>query len=373
MSTQSNENKETFIQSDAVSFGCLNCGNQLSYDPDSGKLFCRYCKSYEEFETIITEAPEYIYYPDTDNYAAPDWESAGMVPFSCPSCGAELLVSPSAITTDCPYCKGSYVTKLEEDVPYIKPETLIPFRVSEDKAEELYRAWAKRRFWAPRKFKRNPSEAGKLSGTYVPFWTFDTDMTTDYSGFGGRKRTVRYTTRENGKTVTRTKTVIDWYPVSGRHSEFFDDIPCCATNHIDKKLLHKLGAFSMKTLNVYNPAYLAGFFAERYSIGLSDGFKSIKGEVERRMQNEIEHRLGYDVYRGMHYDHVYNSVKFKHILLPIWMSAYKFSDKVYNFMVNGETGRVAGKSPVSALKVVLFSLGCAAIVGLLGLLLYYYG
>ena len=187
MNAPKKENNEKILSNDAVSFGCLNCGNKLSYDPDSGKLFCRYCKSYEEFETIETEAPEYLYYPDTDDYVAPDWQDAGMVPFTCPSCGAELLVSPSAITAKCPYCEGNYVTKLQDDVPYIKPETLIPFRVSESRAAELYINWAKKRFWAPRQFKKNPSSSDALTGTYVPFWTFDTDLTTDYSGFGGRK------------------------------------------------------------------------------------------------------------------------------------------------------------------------------------------
>lgn len=370
MNSQNNESNENILAPDAIGFGCLSCGNQLAYDPESGKLFCRYCKSYEEFETVTAEAPEYLYYPDTDNYTAPNWEDAGMVPFNCPSCGAELLVSPSAITTSCPYCKGNYVTKLDDSIPYIRPETLMPFCVSEARARDLYVKWAKRRFWAPRKFKKNPAKSGELTGTYVPFWTFDVDLTTDFSGFGGRRRTVRYTTRENGKTVTKTRTVTDWYPVSGTRREYFDDVPCCATDRIDKKLLKKLGGYSMKTLNVYNPAYLAGFFAERYNVGLSDGFKSIKGEVERRMAVLIERGLGYDTYRGMTYRHVYNAVKFKHILLPVWMSAYKYSNKVYNFMVNGETGRVAGRSPVSILKVILFSIGCAALTALLVWLIY---
>ena len=361
MKDQVNENSKKILKDSAVAFGCVNCGNQLSYDPESGKLFCRYCKTYEEFEVIETEAPEYVYYPETDDFSAPSWDDDGLVPFTCPSCGAEILVSPSAITTKCPYCEGNYVTKLEDDVPYIKPETLIPFRISEQKANELYLNWAKRRFWAPRKFKKDPAKSDALSGTYLPFWTFDTDLTTDFSGFGGRKRLVTYTTRENGKTVTKTKTVIDWYPVGGTKSELFDDVPCCATARVDRDLLKKLGSFSMKTLNVYNPAFLAGFFAERYSIGLKEGFESIVGVVHRQMENLIERELGYDTYRGMHYSHRFNSVKFKHILLPVWMSAYKYKDKIYNFMVNGETGRVAGRSPVSALKVTLFALGCAAI------------
>ena len=32
-------------------------------------------------------------------------------------------------------------------------------------------------------------------------------------------------------------------------------------------------------------------------------------------------------------------------------SSFQFNNKVYRFLVNGQTGKVSGKSPVSAVKV----------------------
>jgi hypothetical protein len=208
-----------------------------------------------------------------------------------------------------------------------------------------------------------------MQGVYLPYFTFDSDLSTSFSGQGGRRRVVVYTVRVNGKTQTRTRTVIDWYPVAGTRSDYFDDAPVCAGGHADPELLKKLGPFSLKNLNVYDPAYLAGFFAERYTLGLSDGFLAVRPQIERRMEEGIRSSLGYDTYRMMSYHHTHNSVRFKHILLPVWLSSYRYGGKVYSFMVNGESGRIAGRAPISILKVALAVLASIAAVVLLFLML----
>ena len=131
-------------------------------------------------------------------------------------------------------------------------------------------------------------------------------------------------------------------------------------------MLRKVGPYSMKVLHIYNPAYLAGFFAERYSIGLREGFDAVRASMEREIVSQIEARCGYDLYRDMHYHHNYDRVHFKHILLPLWLSSYTYRGKVYQLMINGETGQVAGKSPLSALKIALLvTLGILAVGGLI--------
>ncbi len=135
--------------------------------------------------------------------------------------------------------------------------------------------------------------------------------------------------------------------------------------HADPALLGKIGPFSMKNLNVYNPAYLAGFFAERYTIGLKDGFSAVRPQIESRMEAGIRSSLGYDTYRMMSYHHTHRSVRFKHILLPVWLSSYRYGGKTYSFMVNGESGKIAGRAPISALKVALTVLASIAALVLL--------
>lgn len=361
-------NEEKPHAQEAHGFPCRSCGSQMSYSPTHGGLFCAYCQSEEAIKSEAKEAPEYLYFPDEDSYSAPAWDEYGQVVLTCPSCGADTVMGMARVTATCPFCGSHYVTEAPSEKSIISPETMIPFRVDEAKAHASFAAWVKKQWLAPRKFKKTVLTP-EMQGVYVPYFTFDASLSTDFSGFGGERRTETYTVRVNGKTQTRTRTKIVWYPVSGHRHLDFDNIPCPATKKIDRALLEKVGPFSLCVLNVYNPAYLAGFFAERYSVGLGEGFSEVRRIMERRMEAHVESSLGYDTYRGMHYDHRFSDVKFKHILLPLWLSAYRYHNKTYQFMVNGETGKTAGKFPLSAWKVALLVAGGIALLGLIILLL----
>ncbi len=350
------------------SFPCESCGNRMTYSPEEGALVCSYCKSKKAIEAPTVVAPEYLYDPTSESASAPPWDEEGDVTLVCPSCGAETVSDADDVTVTCAFCGQHYVSEPHPSLPILRPETMIPHKLSKSEANEKFTRWVKRRYFAPRAFRRM-RHTPDMQGVYLPFFTFDSDLLTSFSGQGGRRRTVTYTVNVNGKRQTRTKTVTDWYPVAGTHREFFDDTPFCASKNVDTATIRKLGTFSMKTLNVYNPAYLAGFFAERYTVGLSDGFAATRPALEARMQSAIESALGYDTYRFMKYDHSHERVTFKHILLPVWLSSYRFAGKVYRFMVNGETGRVAGKAPVSILKVLVTVLACLGL-GALALWLF---
>ena len=355
-------------KSNAIGFPCRQCGNQMAYRPEKDKLYCEYCQSEVEIPGEASEAAEYMYFPDEDRYDAPQWETEPGQLLTCPSCGADTVIGAAAMTASCPFCSSHYVTEAPADAKIILPETMMPFRISEQAAREQFTGWAKKQWLAPRAFQKE-AKRQEMRGVYIPFWTFDASLDTSYSGFGGRRRVEHYTVRVNGKTQTRTRTRTDWYPVSGRMHMDFDNVPCPATAKLDRGLLDKLGGFSLKILHPYNPAYLAGFLAERYSIGLAAGFETVRRLMDRRMEAHIEASLGYDTYRGMRYHHHYEAVKFKHILLPVWLSAYSYHGKTYQFLVNGETGKPAGHSPLSALKIALLVGAGILAAGLLILLM----
>lgn len=355
---------------DAIGFPCTQCGAQTAYDPASSTLLCPYCHTKHSIPSNEVEAPEYIFYPEDETFTAPVWSEKGNRRIVCSSCGADITVSAAAVTATCPFCSGHYVTELDDDDKIIKPETMVPFKISRDAACASYTRWAKKRFFAPSAFRRAAAKAPSMNGVYIPHWTYDADMTTSFSGWGGRHRIVHYTVRVNGKTQHRTKTVTDWYKIGGVENLRFDDTLCCASRKIDRALLAKLGPFSLKVLNVYNPAYLAGFFAERYDIGLSEGFSSVIPTFEGNMERHIFRVSGYDEYRAMSYQHTYTAVRFKHILLPVFMSTFQYGGKSYPFLVNGENGLVAGKAPISPLKVALAILAGSSLFALAMWLLY---
>lgn len=351
----------------ASNFPCSGCGSQMEFDPDTQTLQCIHCGGHAAIPTEVIEAPEYLYNPQTDSYTAPNWESAGHHMVRCQGCGAETVVPAAVMTAQCPFCGSHYVVDADAVNMGILPETMMPFRVSKKTAMEKYHQWAKKRFWAPKSFKDTSLKPEAMTGMYLPFWTYDAQVATHYTGQGGRDRRETRTRRVNGKTETYTVTVTDWYPVSGSDQMGFDDAAVCATRQVNLPLLQKLGAFSMKTLARYQPAFLAGLQAKRYDVGVGEGFDSVRPGMEKSMENRICSSLEYDHYRNMRYQHQFYDVKFKHILLPVWMSSYAYKKKVYQFMVNGETGKIAGKAPVSARKIVLFVLLCIAASGLLNL------
>ena len=64
----------------------------------------------------------------------------------------------------------------------------------------------------------------------------------------------------------------------------------------------------------------------------------------------------------------YFDITFKHILLPIWISAYRFGDKPYRFVVNARTGEVQGERPWSVVKIVVAVLAMIVVAVIIGLI-----
>ena len=345
--------KETVVRVEADSFTCPGCGARMAFDPDTQSLLCGQCGRAEPVAAQELEAPEYLYNPQTDEYTAPDWDVSGDRSVSCTGCGAKMVIDGGAVTACCPFCGGHYVVRQDEETKGILPETMMPFQVSRTKAEGLFRQWAKKRFWAPKDFKKSAALPNGLNGVYLPFWTFDARLDTAYRGEGGRRYTETRTRTVNGKRQTYTVTKVRWYPISGADCLAFDDRAVCASHAVEPDRMRKLGRFSTKVLRRYTPAYLAGFSARRYDVGLGEGFAAVRPGMEQEMQNRIENTCGYDCYRNMEYAHRFSGVRFKHILLPVWMAAYRYKQKIYRFLINGETGVVSGESPVSPAKVLL--------------------
>lgn len=349
---------------EVVGFPCRSCGNQMRFAPEIGRLYCTYCKKSEPLPEETVLAAEYEYFPETDKFTAPEGQEKRLKSLSCPYCGADTLIPVQAVTADCPFCGSHFVTVPETDESIITPETMTPFTVSENAARDAFLRWAKKRVFSPFGFHKETKTA-PMSGIYLPAFTFDTDTDTVYDGFGGRRRTVTYQTRVNGKTVTRTRTVTDWYPISGREERYLDDILIPASKKVDRRTFDRLTPFSTKTLHPYRHAYLAGFFCERYDMGPTDLFPEVRERAQSDMEAHIRAVRGYDTYRGMSYRHHFSHVKFKHILLPVWFASYTYRKKKYYFLVNGETAKVAGDAPLSPLKVALAAIGGVLAVGLL--------
>jgi hypothetical protein len=243
--------------------------------------------------------------------------------------------------------------------------------VKREQAKESFRQWITSLWFAPSGLVRY-AEAGSLKGVYLPYWTYDTATHTRYAGQRGDdyRDTERYTALENGRSVTRTRTVTRtrWRSVSGAVSNTFDDVLVNASRSLPDELVHRLEPWDLANLVPYGDEWIAGFVAESYQVGLAEGFGAAQGIMKGTIDQTIRRDIGGDHQRIHSADTRYFDITFKHILLPLWISAYQYHQKTYRFVVNARTGEVSGERPWSAWKIALL---VALIVAAIAVVLFF--
>jgi hypothetical protein len=243
---------------------------------------------------------------------------------------------------------------------HIKPKGLLPFALDEEAARDAMTDWLGGLWFAPNGLQAYARKGRKLTGIYVPYWTYDADTKSAYRGERG---TIYYETRtvtRNGKTETVRVQKIRWSPKSGRVARFFDDVLVLASRSLPKRFTDALEPWDLSALEPYRPEFLAGFRAEGYQVDLDEGFAEARAIMDRQIERDVKFDIGGDRQRIHRIDIDVSAVTFKHILLPVWMAAYKYRGKSYRFVVNGSTGRVQGERPWSAWKIAF-----AVILGLI--------
>ena len=280
----------------------------------------------------------------------------------CKGCGAKIEVAATSTATSCPYCGSKYVLADKQEDAII-PDGVLPFQIDRNRVGELFRKWLKGRWMAPGELKHLYQQE-KLQGVYLPYWTFDAKADAHYTAQGGRRRTV---TKKgpDGKTVQET--VVDWFPTSGSIRHFFDDVLIAASRSLKQNLLERVGSFGLNQVASYSPEYFSGYNAEVYTVDLDDAHT----EARRHMDYNLEEMARQDVLR--HYDEVravsvranYSDETYKHVMLPVYATAYTYKGKKYHVLINGQSGRVEGDYPKSPAKIIAIILGILAIMFLI--------
>jgi Zn finger protein HypA/HybF involved in hydrogenase expression len=344
---------------------CGSCGGNTVYDPMTRGLKCPFCGTEVEIEGTRENTTEHDYL-DALDHADHSWSNEKRV-FKCDNCGAETLLDNDKVADFCTFCGSSHIAITEHDAG-IKPALVLPFQISKEQAVEKFKTWIAKRYFAPSRLKKD-YELQKISGAYIPYWTFDSDTKSSYTVKIGTYYyvTVTRTVHRDGKAQQVTEQVrkIRWRTQHGRYSEFFDDVLVKASRNVASGLIDKVEPFQLGGLLDYKTEYLSGFLAERYSIPLKEGWLSARSIIDQRIRNGILRKETGDEVRIVKVDTSYDGITFKHILLPLWISSFNFNNKVYRFLVNGQTGKVSGKAPVSIWKVtfiVLLTVLIAAIV-----------
>ncbi|MBN2446800.1 MAG: hypothetical protein JXO22_08740, partial [Phycisphaerae bacterium] len=241
----------------------------------------------------------------------------------------------------------------------IKPRSLLPFKIEKDAARAHYRHWLRKLWFAPGALKNFARIEERLAGTYVPYWTYDARTTSYYTGQRGEHYYVTVGSGKNRHRERRTR----WYSVSGTVWNRFNDVLVLGSRSLPRKHADRLEPWGLTELVPYDDAYLSGFTAESYTVDLAAGFAEARKIMEEQIRATVRGDIGGDEQRIHSINTQWDAVTFKHILLPIWISAYRFKDRTYRFLVNGRTGEVQGERPWSWIKILLTILVAIIVIG----------
>lgn len=374
-------------------FPCRSCGAKLSFAPGTETLKCPYCGTENDIPKS-EDAVEELSLEDWLKQLEDAHETHQQEQVKCQNCGGEQTLPANLFASSCTFC-GSPITSKSYAQRLIKPKSLVPFKVTKLQAQEKWRAWIRGLWLAPSALKNFAQGDGGIKGIYIPYWTFDAQTYTNYAGQRGDDYAENVqTTNDKGERVTESRTRTDWTNVSGNVSFFHDDVLVPASNSfadasskntggaqtqqvmravggtglstavgaLTSKLAGGFRTWNTKELVPYQEEYIAGFQAEAYQIGLKDAFVGGKQQIDNRVEELVCADIGGDHQRITSINTQYSHLTFKHILLPMWISAYLFSGKIYRFLVNGQSGEVVGESPKSGWKI--FFLVCGILLAL---------
>ena len=351
-----------------TNYQCPACTGPLHYSAKSGKLACDYCGSsfdVAEIEALYArkeaEAAAAKQAADAKAEAAQaakaeaaeaaaasggwdtsdlsrDWgaEADGLRVYSCPSCGAELICDQSTAATACPYC-GNPAIVPGQFSGALRPDYILPFRLSKDDAVQALRAHYKGKSFLPRSFT-SANHIEQIQGVYVPFWLFD----------GGAEGAASY--RASNTNVYETGdyeiTETRHYHVVRAGSLAFEKIPVDASSKMPDDHMDSIEPFDYAQLRPFSTAYLPGYLADKYDVTIDVS----RDRADTRCRETLAQALrdtvtGYGACVTEREDIALRRGKVHYALLPVWMLSTKWRGQDFLFAMNGQTGKLVGDLP----------------------------
>lgn len=347
-------------------YRCRQCSAPVQYQPGTEAFHCPYCGAEQTFQAA-TGALEEQPYSDALAEALAKEPTQERLTVKCGSCGAQFSFPDNVVGDRCPFC-GSPIVATGVSTRAVRPRAVLPFKIGAEHATRAFRKWVEGLWFAPTALKRD-ARGGRIDGVYLPYWTFDAKTASTYTGQRGTDytETETYSTTEGGRPVTRTREVTKtrWSNVSGRVARDFDDVLVVADRSLPEDKLDDLEPWDLADLAPASDEYLAGYRALSYSVPLQPALATARQKMKRVIERDVASDIGGDHQRISSLTTEERDVTFKHVLLPLWLSCYRFGNRTFRFMVNARTGEVQGERPWSWIKMILAVLGTILAVGLI--------
>ncbi len=275
----------------------------------------------------------------------------------CKSCGSQIALDPDQRSYVCAFCGSTYVVDFSPDLTgRMDPEFVIGFAIPREQAIEKFQQWIKANRWYHPNDLKQARLTDRIQGVYLPFWSFSVLARSVWAASIGEYwyRTETYTTTDSkGRTVTRTRTVreTEWWDLSGRHHRYYSGYLVSASKSLDHAIAQRVMPFDLPALKRYEPWFLAGWASEEYTVPKESAYETSKQYFLAQEHLNISRFMPGDTHRNLSVRSTFSQNSYDLILLPYYLLTYKYREKTYRFLINGQTGKVWGDKPLSKQKI----------------------
>lgn len=328
-----------------IEYKCPNCGSGMTFDAGTGTLACASCGRHDNIEQLVDPLTRQTFAENEINE------------YHCTSCGAVIVTEPETSATSCSFC-GSAVVLSDRLSGHYAPAMVIPFAIDKDTAMKAFKKWCRNGLLTPSGFMTADRVAG-MTGMYVPFWLYDLDNRVEAHANGTKVRI--YTQGDYRYTETQH------FQIYRKLDANYVRLPLDASEKMNDALMDRLEPFPYDRLKSFKTPYLAGYLAEKYTYTDEDLLPRAKEKTKPYVNAYLASTVtGYTsvVYTETQVDTTTRRADY--VLLPVWMVRYNYKNAEYTFAMNGQTGKVVGKPPISKGKVTSWLAGITA-VGFLAL------
>lgn len=325
-------------------YACKNCGASLTYNIEAAKWKCEFCQSEFDKQQMQdgSRVVSGVRRIEDDSSQSPEMDE-----YVCKNCGSAILSEGNVAATFCLYCKSPAILKSRFSGAF-KPRYIIPFKVTPEQAQSKYFEWIKKRFFAPSSFKAK-KEIDSIRGLYAPYWLFDCRA----SGFiEGEGRSIR-SWRSGDYEITETK----HYYVKRAGLAQYERIPVDGSKYLKDELMEGVEPFDFSEIEGFALEYMAGFFAEKYDLDESEAFPFMQARAKDYLLDSLASS-------GEHYDSFTRSadkasvhdVSAAYAMMPVYILTNLYNKKPHTFILNAQTGKIYGETPIDRLKQLVFFL-----------------
>lgn len=348
---------------DALQTKCKSCGGIMRYSPADEDLKCIYCGYTGGLDKTPVEIEEndFEYWKNHADQDSTD-EVVEIPEIKCRQCGAVTTLPENTSAAKCAFCATPLILNEASVKRFWQPEYLLPFKITDKTGSNNFKKWLGKKWFLPSALKKNGVSTDSFKGVYLPFWTYDANTHTVYTGERGKNRTEA---SRNSKGEEIKRTVTDWYSTSGTVDIDFDDIVVPASKTLPNSIMSNLTNWDMVNCVGFKKEFLAGFITEIYQRDFRESIDDAKEKMNSVIEDTIRVDIGGDDQRINSKSTQFNNLKFKLLLLPVWISAFNFKNKVYQFVINGRTGQVIGQYPKDKTKIIMLVVAIIALIAAL--------